>query len=54
MDHEAKEMFALFGLAAMALLFILGMTWMGTRPELNTTTIHKQDRLPVACQEGAQ
>lgn len=24
-------------------------------PELNTVTIHKtQDRLPVACQEGAQ
>jgi hypothetical protein len=26
-----------------------------TQPETNTVTIHKtQDRLPVACQEGAQ
>jgi hypothetical protein len=26
-----------------------------TQPDLNTVTIHKtQDRLPVACQEGAQ
>jgi hypothetical protein len=41
--------------AAILLSLALGVMWRSVTPDLNTVTIHKtQDRLPVACQEGAQ
>lgn len=51
LHHQTRAM-TILGLGFM--LFIFGMTWLFTRPETNTTTIHKsQDRLQLPCPQGA-
>lgn len=48
-------MIAGFGVLAFCLFAGIALVIWAEQPDLNTVTIHKtQDRLPVACQEGAQ
>ncbi|MGV2975657.1 hypothetical protein AB1P65_09390 [Roseibium alexandrii] len=54
MDNDAKSLIFLAFTATITASFILGLVWVDTQQDLNTVTIHKQDRLSLPCPQGGE
>ena len=49
MDLETRYLLSSLGAGIIIAFIIMGLAWFLERPELNTVTLHKQDRLSLPC-----